>query len=541
MRSLVAVLVLVLAAGVAWSQDSLSDADQAFRAADFKGAAKLYATAADNEADAGKRADIRIKLAVTYFNMKSRTKAEDAIVAALKDAPQLELVPDFYTTDFLALFSRVKTKLATSPAPAAPPARTPPPGSLAQVRQRLAQAADNTAVEALLPSLQALEGSVPAAQLVDVLEVKGETLDRLGRTGEALELRGRVSAMRAAAQTTPGTVPVPLEALLEARRLIAAGRPLDSISLLRGVLAAAPSCFPAFEVLAEAYLAAGKLDDANNALRTALLGNQKPELFLLLGEVELRRGNLTAARDGFRRAAEIETGNDRAWAALGLLAARMGDLTSARETLDKALVANGLLFEARVVRAQIALADGRTAEAVANLQRALQTKPDDPWASGWLGAAYLAGGNAPGAVDKLAPAVKGGEAQFAVALAEAQRRTGKVDDALQTLVSSKNESPTATLLRGRCLLDAGKPAEAQEVLQGLVAADPENADARYLLGCALHAQKQWAAASRELARAASMHNSTRLMKDSAGLAEATRLAQEVLDSAVTPPPPPAHR
>jgi len=540
MRSIVAVFVLLLSAAAAWSQDALSDADKAFRAADFKEAARLYAAAADGEADAGRRADIRIKLAVTYFNIRNRAKAEESIVAALKDAPQLELVSDFYTSDFLALFSRVKSKLAT-PAAASAAVRTPPPGSLAQVRQRLAQATDNASVEALLPAIQALEGSVPATQVVDVLDVKGDTLERLGRTGEALELRGRVSAMRATAQTAPGTVPVPLEALLDARRLIAAGRPLDSISLLRGVLAAAPSCFPAFEVLAEAYLAAGKLDDASNALRTALLGSQKPELFLLLGEVELKRNNMTAARDAFRRAAELEPGNDRALAALGLLAARIGDMTSARETLDKALAANGLLFEARVARAQISLLDGRTSEAIANFQRALQTKPDDPWASGWLGAAYLTSGNAAGAADKLALAVKGGEIEFALALAEAQRRTGKVDEALATLDTVKADSTLAGLLRGRCLLDAHKPAEAQEVLQNLVATDTESAEARYLLGFALHAQHQWGPASQELARAAAMRNATKLMKEGAGLGEATRLAQAVLDSAVTPPPPPAHR
>ena len=94
--------------------------------------------------------------------------------------------------------------------------RTPPPGSLAQIRQRLSQATDNAGVEALLPSIEALEASVPAAQLSEVLDVKSDTLERLGRTGDALELRGRVAGMRATAQASPGTAPVPLEALLEA-------------------------------------------------------------------------------------------------------------------------------------------------------------------------------------------------------------------------------------------------------------------------------------------------------------------------------------
>ncbi|MGD1148777.1 MAG: tetratricopeptide repeat protein [Thermoanaerobaculaceae bacterium] len=541
MRSLAAVVVLLLGAGIAWSQDTLSEADKAFRNADFKGAAKLYATAADNEGDAAKRADIRIKLAVTYLNMKSRTKAEETVAAALKDNPQLELVPDFYTTDFLAFVSRVRAKLAAAPPAPPTPARTPPPSSLAQIRQRLSQATDNAGIEALLPSIEALEASVPVVQLSEVLDLKADTLDRLGRTGDAFELRGRVAGMRATAQASPGTAPVPLEALLEARRLLAADRPADAISLLHGVLAAAPSCVPAFEVLAEAYMNAGKLDDAYEALRTALLGNQKAELFLSLGEVELKRNRLTGARDALRRAVEIDGGNDRAWAALGLLAARMGDISSAREALDKALASNGMLFEARVVRAEIALADGHPSEALGHLQRALQVKPDEPWATGWLGATYLASGNAAGAAEKLAVAVKANLSQFSLALAEAQRRSGRVDDALATLAAAKGDDTTIRLLRARCLLDAGRPSEAQTLLTDLAATNPESVEARYMLGCSFHAQRQWASAAQELAKAASMPKASETVKEGARLSEATRRAQEILDSALTPPALPAHR
>jgi tetratricopeptide (TPR) repeat protein len=286
---------------------------------------------------------------------------------------------------------------------------------------------------------------------------------------------------------------------------------------------------------------AGKLDDAYEALRTALLGNQKAELFLSLGEVELKRNRLTGARDALRRAVEIDGGNDRAWAALGLLAARMGDISSAREALDKALASNGMLFEARVVRAEIALADGHPSEALGHLQRALQVKPDEPWATGWLGATYLASGNAAGAAEKLAVAVKANLSQFSLALAEAQRRSGRVDDALATLAAAKGDDTTIRLLRARCLLDAGRPSEAQTLLTDLAATNPESVEARYMLGCSFHAQRQWASAAQELAKAASMPKASETVKEGARLSEATRRAQEILDSALTPPALPAHR
>ncbi|MDD5564256.1 MAG: tetratricopeptide repeat protein [Thermoanaerobaculaceae bacterium] len=541
MRFPTAATLLLLVAQAATAQSPLSDADKAFSNAEFRRAATLYAKAADNEPDAAKRAEIRVRLAVTYLNMRSPAKAAEAVAAALKDNPQLELVADFYTPDFLALVARVKAKVAAAAPPAPTPTATPPPGSLSQIRQRLAQATDNAAVEALLPSIEALEAAAPAGQLTDVLDVKADALERLGRTGEALELHGRAAALRAAAQAAPGTSPVPLETLLEARRLLAAGRPMDAVSLLRGVLAAQPSCVPAFEVLAEAYLDAGRLDEAYNALRTALLGNEKPELLLALGEVELRRGRLPGARDAFRRVVEVDPGNDRAWAALGLLAARMGDQASARDALDKALAANPMLFEARVVRAEIALADGQPAAALAHLQRALQVKPGDPWASGWLGAAYLAGGDAGAAAPELALAVKSGLAQFTLALADALRRSGKVDEALATLASLKGDDLRAGLERARCLLDGGRPAEAQAALSGLIAAHPASVEARYLLGFSLHAQRRWQPAAQELTAAAALPDAPTVVKEGARLADATRRAQELLDAASTVPAPPARR
>ena len=536
-----AAALLVLAAGPAWAQSPLGEADKAFSNAEFQSAAKLYAAAADNEPDPGKRAEIRVRLAVTYLNMRSRVKAEAAVAAALKDNPQLELVPDFYTADFLKLVARVRARLAAEAPPAPSPTATPPPDSLAQIRQRLAQATDNASVEALLPSIGALESAAPANRLTEVLEVKANALERLGRTGEALELHGRVAALRAAAQAAPGTSPVPLEALLEARRLLAAGRPMDAVSLLRGVLDAQPSCVPAFEVLAEAYLDAGRLDEAYNALRTALLGDEKPELLLELGEVELRRGRLDGAREAFRRVVEADPGNDRAWAALGLLASRMGDQTSARQALDKALAANPMLFEARVVRAEIALADGQQPAALAHLQRALQIKPDDPWASGWLGAAYLAGGDAHAAVPALTRAVRSGLGQFSLALADALRRSGQAAEALATLAAAKGDDLASGLERARCLLDAGRPAEAQTALGELAAANPASVEAHYLLGWALHAQRQWPAAARELATAAALPDAPAVVREGARLADATRRAQELLDAAVAVPAPPVRR
>ncbi len=535
----------LLAVGLA-AQDNLTQATEAYRKGEFRSAAKLFAAAAAKETDPAARADIRVKLAWTYWGMNDRSKAEEALSAALGDQPQLELVPEFYTPDFLALFNRVKARSGTGPGRAAPtqpagPRQAGTAGALAALRQRLAQAVDNSAVEAILSDAKQLELATPVAQLSEVLELEAQVLDRLGRTGAALEQRGRVAAMRAAAQAAPGTPVVPLETLLEARRLLATGKPQDAESLMRGVLVALPSCVPALEVLGEALLEDNKLDEAYNALRTALLGNEKPELLLALGEVEIRRGHLAGAREAFRRVVELDPGNDRGWSALGLLAARMDDVVAARDALDTALAANGTLFEARVVRAEIALVDGQPAAALQHLQRALQVKPDDPWATGWTGVALLATGTLPSAVERLTVGYGAVPATFALPLAEALRRQGKVQDALAVLAAAKTASAELVLLKARCLLDAGKPQDAAGLLRDLAGQRPEDGRVHYLLGCALHDLRSWADAAGELAKAAALANAPPSAKDAAANARATLAAQQLMDAALVPPPPPVKR
>lgn len=544
MRARALVVLLLLLAVPAFSQDPLSEAMDAYRKGDLSQAAKLFSAAANAERDPAKRADIRVKLAVTYFNMKNRSKAEDALAEALSDQPQLELVPDFFADDFLALFRRVKARATaeTRSAPTPPPqaARQPAGGSnLGALRQRLAQAVDNSELASILADIQQLEAATPVAGLPDVLELKAETLERLGRTSEALEQRGRLAAMRTAAQALPGQAPVPLEALLQGRQLIAAGKPQEAEGLMRGVLSALPSCVPAFEVLGEALLGEGKLDEATAALRTAMFGNEKPELYLLLGEVELKRGRLPSARDAFRRVIDLDPGNDRALAALGLLAARMEDMTSAKDALDKALQSNGTLFEARAVRAEIALREGQTAAAISNLQRALQVKPDDPWATGWLGFAYLASGDAHAAVDRLQVANKTLDGVFGLALAEGLRRLGKPNDALAILANAKGDDRETRFVRARCLIDVGKLDEAVTTLKELVSQRPDDGRASYLLGYALLQQRSYREAANELLRATTLAGAPPNVKVAADTAGVTLRAQELMDAALTPPALPA--
>ena len=129
MRRVVAVWALLVMAVVASAQDPLAAATDAYRQGDFPKAAKLFAEAAEAETTPAARAEIRVKLAWTYYAMKNRTRADEALAAALTDNPGLEVMRDYYTDDFLALVEKVRKRQASgTPAtrPTSPPSRSDP-------------------------------------------------------------------------------------------------------------------------------------------------------------------------------------------------------------------------------------------------------------------------------------------------------------------------------------------------------------------------------------------------------------------------------
>lgn len=538
----VAVSLLLALSTPVLAQDVLGEASAAYRRGEFRRAAQLFAQAADAEADPTARANIRVNLAWTYWALKERSKAEEALEQALGDAPHLELVPEYYTPDFVKALARVRERLAAPRATPTPgPLVTQPraePGSVAALRGRLALAEDAPALETLLGEARAAALGATQPIATELLDLEADTLDRLGRNEEALALRGRSAALRAMSLAAPGAPVVPLDALLEARRLLAGGRPQEAAALMNGVLSALPSSVPALEVMAEALLDSGRLDEAYSALRTALLGNEKPELLMNLGDVEVRRNNPNAAREAFRRAVDLDPRNDRAWAATGLLAARLGDLSGAREALDKALALNGTLFEARVARAQLSLADGDAAAALQHLQRALQVRPDDPWASGWAGVAHLGAGNLAAAQPRLEAAAERDPVTFALPLVEAMRRQGRAEQALARLGTPRLEDIEAQLLYARCLLDLGRAPEAAATLQQLVQVRPADVRVRYLLGYAHHADRNWQPAVEQLAQAAELPGAPALVAESLVLAQATAAGRRLMDAAEAPILPP---
>ena len=161
-----------------------------------------------------------------------------------------------------------------------------------------------------------------------------------------------------------------------------------AVAELREVLRVHPNDAEAYALLAEFYVATGREKDAVEALS--------------------RWAMLPASMDG--RFYQV--------------------VTQGRELSPDA--ANARLGE-------VLLGAGRTAEAVAAIRRAMAIEPDNPRYLQLLGEAFEAGGSAdPGVVNELKRIVAANPSNVGAAqtLARAQARTGKVDEAVETLKTS---------------------------------------------------------------------------------------------------------
>ncbi len=529
--------LLLVASAMAGAVDPLSQANDAFRTGDYARAVELFQVAAELEPRPEVRATIWVKLAWTYFALQRQDRAEAALLAALKDQPSLELAADYYSDDFLALFSRLRTRLGAVPGTAEP--RPVTPELLASLRQQAEAAADPPALEQLLQELAALEPAASPSLAPQLLDLRAAVLERLGRSEEALESLGRAAAVRVGSALAPGTGTAPFEAINEGKRLIANGQPNDAAALMRGILSAQPSCSPALEVLGEAYLAAGRLDAAHAALRAAILADPRPDLFLLLGETDLRRGNLAGAREAFRRAAELDPSNERALAALGLLAASTADLSAASTALDAALARNATLFEARVVRGQLALATGDAVAAAQHFQQALQVRPGDAWARAWLGLTLLARGDVATALELLPEEGAGLPAFTAVARAEALRRLQRPQEALALL--ARPSSADAAAVAALCQLQGNRPQAAASILDAALEMAPANARLRYLRALTRAAQGDRRGALAELEQARTLDGCPPVAAESARNLDVALHAEELMQTALRPPAPAPRR
>ena len=167
-----------------------------------------------------------------------------------------------------------------------------------------------------------------------------------------------------------------------------AGRTPEAIALCRDGLARYPQYTTARLILAKAWLAEDRLDEAAEEIRTILEQSPKDvQCLRLAAEVERRRGNVDGAADHLERAVKLEPGDRESRALLGLLRADpqaagegtglarvLRDDTFATLTFGTVCLEQGCLDEAAAVFTRLLRKDANNAGAREGLEQTLRAR-----------------------------------------------------------------------------------------------------------------------------------------------------------------------
>jgi tetratricopeptide (TPR) repeat protein len=172
--------------------------------------------------------------------------------------------------------------------------------------------------------------------------------------------------------------------------------------------------------------------------------------------------------------------NEEAWSVLGRVLFDLGRLDDALVAADKALAINGDCQSALEVRSQVCLSTNRHAEALATAQRLIATAPNEAFGYYCRGTAYHELGHAALAaadfrrVAELEPDNPVALHNLGVTLFDA----GKYEESLAAVSRSLEIAPNRVNTmteRAQTLLALGRPDEAVEQYEAVVAADAETA------------------------------------------------------------------
>jgi len=483
-----AVLLLGAPAFAQEGSESLEkEARKAFNGGQFRRAALKFESAASAAGDPARKGRMLVQSAWASFNEGKRADAQEALRRAYAASPDLEIVPDFYSPEFVKVAADVKSTLRAIPAA--------PPADIAELkrvaRQKLADGAPEDVIHDLTYN-------VPREKLdAECLDLLAAAYEKLGKFNEASRIRAAkgdpakallpavapaVTAAPAATAPPPPAAPASAPArvaggaapavdyLALGRAALSHGDALNAQSAANRLLEVDPQSSDAYRLLGNAFTVRGEKVLAEANLKQAIKYNEKNEGALLdLYDFYMADKNWEPALDALRRAAEINPENRDKLVALGRKARADGDLAHARQVFATAAAAapkdTSILTEyasvllqmkdldaaleplmkaaaaepdREIVRANLASVlrrKGLWKEAEKEYREAIRSDPDYAPALTGLGGLLLERGQAAEAIEPLKKAVLRApqSVDAAWALARALRQTGALKDAADSL------------------------------------------------------------------------------------------------------------
>lgn len=503
LSSLLVILGFVPAASICKAQETTPSEEaavQAYRQGAFTRAVNLYTKALTETTDPEHRARLHVNIAWTLFALGRTDEVDTHLNAALLEYPELSLIPDYYTKEFLDRFDRARKNIEMGVA-----GELPAPdleATLASVEDRIRNSSD---LEGALADVNTLIRAYPLDGRL--LPIKVQILTMMGRTDEASQLSQGHGDALSGEQDLTSMLSIP-DLILRANALLEQGDAKSALDLLRKAVGRQPSNVAALELMAEAAQRAEQWQEAEFALKSALaLQPENLGLNLRLGEVYLARHDASAARDVFRQLTVEFPRSDRAWAALGLLDAGLGNLEHAEEELGKALEENPLLPEVQLAYGELLLKKGQAEEALGAFNAAANLLQNDAQVEGRIGQALLLMGKSEAALEHLRTAIDGGfkppdiQRSLALALVEGgQLLEGK------KLLDEIGPGPggDGRLIESLFFLKRQEPAKALPILEELAQLRSAEPPVLNLLGVACYRMQDYSRAEEVLSRAAEM-------------------------------------
>jgi len=512
-------------AGLVSAQETPSEAAavQAYRQGSFSQAVTLYTKALSETEDAEHRARLHINIGWTLFALGRTDEVNTHLHAALVEFPALSLIPDYYTEEFMELFEKARRRVIDGEIESGPPAPDLE-ATLAAVDSRIV---DQTDLEGALADIDRL---LPAYPLDGrLIPLKVQLLTMLGRTEEAQNLaQGRTDGLLGPGSI--GIISIP-DLILRANRLLEQGDSETALELLKSAISRQPSNVAALELMAEAAQQGRHWQEAEFALKSALaLQPENIGLNLRLGEVYLSKGDASAARDVFRHLTQKFPQSDRAWAALGLLDANLGNLDHAEDDLARALQENPLLAEVQLAYGELVLRRGDAARALKAFSAAANLLREDPAVQARTGQALLGLGRYFEAEALLRTAIEqgfnGADVQRALVLCQIRQGNLLEGERMLDRVGPGSEGD-GDILKSMLLLERGQPDQALTIMEPLTRERSGEPMVLNLLAGILYRLERYQAAVDVLTQANEMVPSDTIVENNLSHARAALAAVEL--------------
>lgn len=431
-----------------------TEAKRAFDSGRFQEAGEKYAKAAESGGvSAERKSELYFQSAWAYFIAGNSRFARENLKAAFTARPNLDVVADFYSPDFVRLAQTVRAAVA---GPASLPA-----ADLAELKRTAREKLnDGKAEEALYDLRKAASSTDP-----QVHRLLAETYDRLGHATDADAERRRASDLERGLVTA---VPI--------------GAPPPVLSSGPSPAAVALNVSPLLEA-AENALKAGDFRGAQTLATRALEADSKnSDAHRLVGDAALALGQDGDAEREYTAAIVLDAGNSRAEFGLGRLAEKQRKGNTAASHYRRALELNGKSVAA-------ALGLGRSMEELKEstsariaFGRAIEIDPSDASARNDFGVFLFRSGEIDRAIEQLIEAVRLAlqRAVFHENLGHAYRKKGMLKESERELSEATRLAPNETAAwtaLGHLRIEEKKPQEAATAFRAAFDLDASSEEA----------------------------------------------------------------